>query len=610
MNAGVEPRLARVGRYFEKYPQANWVLPALWVFLVGGLSLLWQLGSTGLVDETEPLFAEAARQMTVTGDWITPYFNGETRFDKPPLIYWCMAFFYQTLGVNEWSVRLPSALAAIALMGMGFYLLRRFGSLNGVSPDTSPQRWLAATIGSALIGLHPSTIAWARTGVSDMLLSGCMGLALMTFFCGYATTGAQPSRHLSRWYLACYILTALAILTKGPVGIVLPGLIIGCFLLFVGNWRDVLREMRFWWGMGIIVAIALPWYVLVFLANGQAFIDAFFGYHNVERFTSVVNRHWAPWYFYFVVVLVGFAPWSVYLPMAIARLQFWKPSLWQHQPRTNHLGIFALIWFVVIFGFFTIAVTKLPSYVLPLMPAAAILVALGLSDPLSNGSRPGWGIKLSVGLNALVFAIIAGALLYVPQLLKGDRKMPELPILLQDSGLPVMGAIVAGSTAVAIALLLLRRQIRWVWVVNTVGLLTLLVVVLTPAMFLVDAQRQLPLRQLSQIALQQKQPGEELVMIGFKKPSVVFYSHQQVTFKRRPQTAVPYLRQVATQQPTPPTMLLLASSQHLAESRLSPAHYQSLGQVENYELVRVAKPVLAQLVLPSETMDDEHDEGV
>ncbi|WP_228056857.1 glycosyltransferase family 39 protein, partial [Microcoleus sp. LEGE 07076] len=101
------------------------LLSLLWLGAIASVAFLWHLGNIGLVDETEPLFAEAARQMTVTGDWITPYFNGETRFDKPPLIYWLMAAAYRTLGVNEWAVRLPSALCAIALTCLGFYTLSK-----------------------------------------------------------------------------------------------------------------------------------------------------------------------------------------------------------------------------------------------------------------------------------------------------------------------------------------------------------------------------------------------------------------------------------------------------------------------------------------------------
>ena len=108
-------------------PWLRWVVPIVWILVTGSIAFLWQLGSIGLVDETEPLFAEAARQMTVSGDWVTPYFNGETRFDKPPLIYWLMAIAYHTIGVNEWAARLPSALSAIALTGFIFYLLKQFG---------------------------------------------------------------------------------------------------------------------------------------------------------------------------------------------------------------------------------------------------------------------------------------------------------------------------------------------------------------------------------------------------------------------------------------------------------------------------------------------------
>ena len=110
----------------EKFPTFVWGVSLVTVVLAGGLAFLYQLGTANLVDETEPLFAEAARQMTVTGDWITPYFNGEPRFDKPPLVYWLMAIAYRLIGTNEWAVRLPSALSALAVMGGTYVTLWRF----------------------------------------------------------------------------------------------------------------------------------------------------------------------------------------------------------------------------------------------------------------------------------------------------------------------------------------------------------------------------------------------------------------------------------------------------------------------------------------------------
>jgi 4-amino-4-deoxy-L-arabinose transferase-like glycosyltransferase len=172
----------------------------VWLVLICGIAFFAGLASVGLIDETEPLFAEASRQMTVTGDWITPYFNGVTRFDKPPLVYWLMAIGFHIFGVGEWAVRLPSALSATALVGMGFYTLRRFGfsrpdlatAFTGAMNGTAPQRsrlsqrnlFWSAIIGSAVMALHPETIVWARSGVSDMLLSGCMSIALVRLLFG------------------------------------------------------------------------------------------------------------------------------------------------------------------------------------------------------------------------------------------------------------------------------------------------------------------------------------------------------------------------------------------------------------------------------------------
>jgi 4-amino-4-deoxy-L-arabinose transferase-like glycosyltransferase len=616
-------RVKALSQYLAKNPGVAWVLSALWVLVIGGLAFLWNLGSTGLVDETEPLFAEAARQMTVTGDWVTPYFNNETRFDKPPLIYWLMAIAYQTVGVNEWGARLPSALAAIALMGMGFYLLRRFGTAIPLAPTATGPYWLPALIGSALIGLNPLTLVWGRTGVSDMLLSGCMGLALMAFFCGYAggekaeeaeeveeaegvreETYASPSiqnsklkiqNSFSPWYFAFYVLIALAVLTKGPVGLVLPGLTIALFLLYVGKFWEVVREMRLFWGVLIILVLSVPWYVLVTLANGEAFIDSFFGYHNLERFTSVVNRHWAPWYFYFVIVFLGFAPWSVYLPVAIARLQFWKRSVWRHQPRSQQLGLFALFWFGSVFGFFTIAVTKLPSYVLPLMPAAAILVALFWSSLTVTSARLTWGIKVGVVLNVGFWLALAGAIVYAPNLLQDDEMLFRLPGLLWASGVIVSGAAIAGLAAIVSLFLLLRRQVRWVWIVNLMALLALLSFTLMPAIFLFDAQRQLPLRQLAQMAVQDRKPGEALAMLGFRKPSIVFYTRQPVIFLGSARETISYLRTIGIQQPNPPAILLLGTPGNLEATTLPPHQYQTIGQAGSYQLVRVSKSTLAQL---------------
>ncbi|MGH7998242.1 MAG: ArnT family glycosyltransferase [Brasilonema sp.] len=591
--------------YIGKRPVLAITLSILWLVLIGGVAFFWHLGSIGLIDETEPLFAEASRQMFVTGDWITPFFNGETRFDKPALIYWCQAIAYWIFGVNEWAVRLPSALAAMGLISLAFYTIQwHFARQDNLEQKTRPtRRWLTAALGAAVMALSPQMIVWGRTGVSDMLLVGCMDSALLCFFLGYA----QPSQSevKARWYLAFYILIAGAILTKGPIGIVLPALIIGIFLLYLGNAKTVLREMRLLTGLLITLCLSVPWYVLVIWRNGENYINSFFGYHNLERFTSVVNRHSAPWYFYFFVVLLGFAPYSVYLPLAMARLKFWQRNYWRSQERSSQLGLFAFLWFVGVFGFFTIAVTKLPSYVLPLMPAAAILVALLWGDLLKGekrrrrrageaGEAGGENVSSSVDrplfwtgwVNVVFLSALAVAMFYVPQLIK-DPAAPNFSQLFQQSGLSVLGGVIWLLCAVLLAAILVRRRYQPVLMVNVLGFAAFLVFVLTPCLFLIDQERQLPLRELSAIAVQAQKPSEKLVMVGFKKPTVVFYTHRNVTYVKMSSAAEEYIQDQAAKKAQPPSVLVLAQPKKFPEMGLNSTDYENLGTSGAYQLIRV-----------------------
>ena len=572
-------------KHWEKYRAVTWVLSIFWLLLLVWLAFLRNLGSIGLIDETEPLFAEAARQMTVTGDWITPYFNSDTRFDKPPLIYWLMAIAYKLIGVNEWAVRLPSALAAIALTCFVFYALLVIGYSQ--REFNRKRVWLSAWLGTATIALNIHSIAWGRIGVSDMLLNACMGSALLAFFLGYASP--QPQIKV-RWYLAFYLLNALAVLTKGPVGIVLPALIIGSFLLYLGKGREVLKEMQLRRGAFIFLSLTLPWYILVIWANGLDYVESFFGYHNIERFTRVVNHHSAPWYFYFLVVLVGFAPWSIYLPVAIAKTQFWQRRSWHHQPRSQQFSLFAFFWFACIFCFFTIAVTKLPSYVLPLMPAAAILVAQ-LVRPRKprefNSFFP--ALYLSGIANVLFGIILIGIVAYSPYWLGPDPAMPDFPQVLQQSGLLIKTTSILTLVTLAGTLLLLTRKIQLLWGINLLGFIAVLTLVVTPLSVLVDQQRQLPLRQVARSVIEVRQPGENLVMIGFEKPSLVFYTQQRVRYYLRSTKAVRRLRKMAVEEPDPPTVLIVGYQNKIAQIGLQPHQYEDFGTDGPYQLLRIPK---------------------
>jgi 4-amino-4-deoxy-L-arabinose transferase-like glycosyltransferase len=612
-----------VDQWFNKIaknPTLSVTVSVLWLMVVGWIAFGWNLGNIGLIDETEPLFAEASRQMFVTGDWITPFFNGETRFDKPALIYWCQAIAYYIIGVNEWAVRLPSAIAAFGLVCLAFYTvhwyLAKQDELEQVSRPT--HRYLTSFIAAALMALNPETIIWARTGVSDMLLTGCMASALLCFFLGYAgkeesrgageageaggaeliTNAQSPMPHAlfpNKWYLACYVLIAGAILTKGPVGIVLPGIIVATFLLYVGRFREVLREMRLFVGTLIILGLSVPWYALVIWRNGWNYINAFFGYHNLERFTEVVNGHSAPWYFYFIVVLLGFAPYSVYLPVSIIRLKFWQRSHWRSLERFQQFGLFAWFWFASIFGFFCIAVTKLPSYVLPLMPAAAILVTLLWSDffqdtedrkTIPASSSPAF-LRVSGWLNVMFLSVLSTALFNITHILGTDPAISNFHELIQKSGLPVVAGVMWLICAILVAGFLLSRRWNYIIGINLLGLVAFIIFVLTPASFFIDRERQLPLRELSAVILEAKQPNEELIMLGFKKPSVVFYSHIHVNYLKFPQDAIEHIKKQAAKKLQPASLLVLAEQTKFLEMELQPDDYKSLSTKGAYNLVRV-----------------------
>ena len=627
--------------FFSHPIKTHWfflLLAILGLGLIGGLAFFWNLGNLGLLDETEPLFAEASRQMLVTGDWITPYFNGETRFDKPPLIYWLMAIAYQMVGVNEWGVRLPSAFSAFILVCLGFYTLSYYvqwtqfytvqkheqQSLMGsfYQPQfrtviLHPLPWMAAT----LMAFNPQIIAWARIGVSDLLLTACMGSALLAFFLGYATheenssplsENKQQVKNLNPfklllisgfnrsqfWYLAFYILSALAVLTKGPVGIVLPGLIIGSFLIYVGKVNQIISEMIPLQGSIIFFAMTLPWYILVTLINGESYINSFFGYHNFERFTSVVNHHAAPWYFYFIVVLVGFAPFSVYLPVAIASTQFWKRRYWQRQTRIQQLKLFSVFWFAVIFLFFTVAVTKLPSYVLPLMPASALLVSIFWNDHIfqNNQDHFNFGFKknifkfFSISILINIILLLGAAIIsyFSYKLLGYDADMPNFRTDLQTSGLPHRSALIWLIAAFLIIINWYKKRISMIFIVNLLGFIIFFVCAAMPAYSLLDHHRQEPLRNLAQTVVQQRKLGEQLIMVGFKKPSLVFYTQNPVEYYPELTDAIHYINTPEVQNSGSESLLILGHPRELNNLGLN-NQYQLIDQKGSYQLIRIKK---------------------
>jgi 4-amino-4-deoxy-L-arabinose transferase-like glycosyltransferase len=578
-------------------PYLQWIALG-WILAIALITLFWGIGDIGLIDETEPLFVEASRQMLITGDWITPYFDGETRFDKPPLIYWLMVLCFKVFGVSEWAARVPSALAALGTVLLCFYVLRQHHS--GLKPEAAseppqPSRNnLAAWLGATMLMLNLNTYFWGRTGYADMLLMACMGGSLLAFFMGYAQVDRPQIQR--RWYGAFYVLTALAVLTKGPIAIVLPIAIIGGFLLYLGNLRKVIGEMQLLRGILLILILALPWYILVTLKHGDAFIGSFFGYHNLERFSSVVNQHSGPWYFHFLVILVGCLPWSAYLPVALYRTQPWRRKRWQGRSRSAQLGLYAAIWFVVILGFFTVSVTKYFSYTLPLMPAAAILVSLlWTAAILERPTRAPQRWDLSQWFNVALMAGLSWALFSCAPWLTQDPWMPTLGDKIAEANIPLYGGVLWAMAAVAAVLCILWHS-NGLWLVNAIAFLLFISVVLHPTVAIVDQARQLPLRELAKatVAAQQSSPQklidqQPIIMIGFRKPSLVYYTQQHVEYIELPSQLASHLKASNLKELPSPEPLVITTPQLLADTGLKPQQYQTLAQSGVYLLVQLQR---------------------
>jgi 4-amino-4-deoxy-L-arabinose transferase-like glycosyltransferase len=569
-------RIGAMGQSWMKDPVRFRVALWIWLGVIACLVLFWGIGEIGLIDETEPLFVEAARRMYETGDWITPYFNGETRFDKPPLIYWFMVLCFKVFGVNETAARLPSVFSAIAWVAMTGTLLSRYGVPLAGGKTVGPLfRQRAVWLGTTMLLLNLNTYFWGRTGYSDMLFAVCLGGTFFAFFQAYGSRSRSQAK-TSGWVWGFYVYLSLAVLTKGPAALVLVGLVLVSFTLYLGNWRQVLAELRPGRGLLLLGLLSVPWYVGVIARHRWNFINTFFGYHNVERYTQVVSGHEGPWYFHLLVILVAFFPWSLYLPAAIAKLKLFNRQGWQTRPRGEQLGLYAFFWLAAIVIFFSASVTKYFSYTLPTMPAAAILVALlwaeGMTAPAPRWSGGRW-------LNVGVMGLLGWALLNCPAWLGSDPWMPKLGERIAAAHLPVVGVWLWGIAAVLGVFAVLWRS-HLLTLINMIAMILCVVLVLHPAIAIVDVERQLPLREMAAAAAVMRKPEEVIVMYGFRKPSLVFYSQRQVDYAETKEQFERYWKH------NKQDFILISTPKLLQKAGVEGNKYRVLKEAGVYQLVR------------------------
>ena len=392
----------------------------LWV-LVGMFALTWfcNLEFRKLVRPDEGRYAEIPREMVASGDWVTPRLNDLKYFEKPALQYWATAIAYTLFGEHHWTARLwPALTGFLGVLAVAFVGMRLWGRNSGIAAGA-----IAASSLLYVLIAHVNTL---DMGVSFFLTTGLFALML-------AQREAAGSGRERAWMLGAWAMLGLAVLSKGLIGAALPFASLIFYSLLARDWQ-LWRRLHLVSGIAVLLAVTAPWFIWVSMRNPE-FFDFFFIHEHVDRFlTKVHSRYQPPWYF-IPILLGGLLPWTILAAAACARA--WRadaPAGGGFAPRR-----FLLVWCGFVFVFFSVSGSKLPSYILPIFPALALITG----DYVTRLS------PRAVALNAAPWAVLGVALmLLAPQAVRFASD--EVPLSLYQAYVPWLvvgaGALAAGAT--------------------------------------------------------------------------------------------------------------------------------------------------------------------
>lgn len=409
------------------------------IVLVAGFIMFFHLGDIPLLDPDEPVYAQTAREMLAANDFISPRIYGDFWYDKPPMYYWLVSGGFKLFGQNEFTARFPSAVLAVC------------GGLLVYFGGKSLMNQRAGFIAALVLCTSTEYFYLGKAAVTDMTLTFFLTATLLCY--------------LQRKYYLAYIAAGLAVLTKGPIGIVFPGIIILLHLILT---KDIhaLKRIKIFRGGILAALVCVPWYLAMYHFHGMDFINTFLGFHNVTRFLQPEHSSGTLWYYYIPVLLVGFFPWTTFLVQSL-----WSSFRERHK-EDGIIPFFFLIWAMIIFLFFSISQTKLVSYILPMFPPLALLVGKYTDKCITEGT-PGVFRKAATIFTILAAALQGGlvftAIKLIPELLPGAIAM----------GVILAMVIIGGWLAVN-----RKRNMEFISIVVS-GMIAILVVVMTqlfPAM--------------------------------------------------------------------------------------------------------------------------------
>jgi len=412
------------------------------------LLFFFGLGAFGLVGADEPRYAQIAREMLARHDWIVPTLNGQPWLEKPVLLYWREMFSYSILGVHDWVARVPAAVHATVMVIVILFFMRRF------RPGTELDAALITASCAAMIG-------FGRAASTDIILSVPFCMAMLAWWVWHESGGKL-------WLGAFYLLLGVGALAKGPISPALAVLIVGAYAWLRRDgaifWRSVWLP-----GFGIFFVVVLPWYVAIQIKVPQ-FFRVFFLQHNLERFGTNLYQHSQPFWYYIPVFVIAMLPWSVFTVPALGNAVRRGWAIFREHREENvvesvredWLVQFLMLWILIPIVFFSISKSKLPGYILPAIPAAAMLTA----TYLHRGEKAN---RIMLMLHSLVCGALLGAAMVVPWFMLK---------LHAPRSVWTAVAIVTGITAISVLLTVRIRGLRMLHFVTLVPVLLGLVFLL------------------------------------------------------------------------------------------------------------------------------------
>ena len=401
------------------------------------------LAQFGLIGADEPRYAQVAREMLERHDCVTPVLGGQPWLEKPPLYYWQAMLAYSLFGVSDWAARVPSAIDATVMVLAVYLFFRRFR--RGVELD-------AALIVASCAGV----IGYARAASMDMALAAAFTIGMLGWWAWRESA--------TRIYLAIfYIFVALGALAKGPVAPFLAVLVIVLYSASTREWRVIAKTL---WLPGILLfcVISLPWYLAVQLRNPE-FFSVFILQQNLARFSINLYHHREPFWYYLPVTALALVPWTVFVVVAGVRtIRTWfRERVSSGADFELHFNLFAGVWLIVPLLFFSLSQSKLPGYILPAVPAGALLLADFMRQQLEE-ENPERVAKWLAVLHGFLAAIWIIPSLLIAYLVTQHRLPPGRPMYI---ALGVAFILAAGISLTLVGRLGLR-MLRFVTLIPVV----------------------------------------------------------------------------------------------------------------------------------------------